>query len=99
MTVDKKISYGTIKDPTFNIYKKGGPVEDKPKPNVIEFPIKPGMPLHDWYKSNKDSFTKVASVEELGPFLTKYYSEKELRKMTDEEIESLLQDLLEKGLL
>ena len=52
MTVDKKISYGTIKDPTFNIYKKGGPVEDKPKPNVIEFPIKPGMPLHDWYKSN-----------------------------------------------
>lgn len=57
------------------------------------------MPLHDWYKSNKDSFTKVASVDELGPFLTKYYSEKELRKMTDEEIESLLQDLLEKGLL
>ena len=72
MTVDKKISYGTIKDPTVNIYKKGGPVEDKPKPNVIEFPIKPGMPLHDWYKSNKDSFTKVASVDELGPFLTKY---------------------------
>ena len=35
MSVDKKISYdspksGVIKDPTFTVYRKGGPVEDKP---------------------------------------------------------------------
>ena len=52
MSVDKKISYdspksGVIKDPTFTVYRKGGPVEDKPKPNnIINFPIKPGMPLY-----------------------------------------------------
>ena len=32
-SIDKRITYGTIKDPTFNIYRKGGSVEDKPKPN------------------------------------------------------------------
>ena len=32
--VDKAISYGTIKDPTFNVYRKGGPVEDE-KPNNV----------------------------------------------------------------
>ena len=45
-SIDKRITYGTIKDPTFNIYRKGGSVEDKPKPNnVLNFPIKPNMPL------------------------------------------------------
>ena len=105
MSVDKKISYdspksGVIKDPTFTVYRKGGPVEDKPKPsNIINFPIKPGMPLYDWYKSNKDSFKQVASIDDIGPFLTKYYSEKQLRGMSEKEVESLLQDLLDRGLL
>ena len=25
--IDKAISYGTIKDPTFAVYRKGGPVQ------------------------------------------------------------------------
>ena len=41
--VDKAISYGTIKDPTFNVYRKGGPVEDEKTNNVINFPIKPAI--------------------------------------------------------
>ena len=28
------------------------------------------MPLYDWYKSNKDSFKQVASIDDIGPFLT-----------------------------
>ena len=75
-SIDKRITYGTIKDPTFNIYRKGGPVEDKPKPNnVLNFPIKPNMPLYDWYKSNKKEFKQVASIDDIGPFLTKFVSE------------------------
>ena len=97
--VDKAISYGPIKDPTFIVYRKGGPVEDEKPNNVINFPIKPGMPLYDWYKSNKKEFKQVASIDDIGPFLTKYYSEKQLRGMSEKEVESLLQDLLDRGLL
>ena len=57
------------------------------------------MPLYDLYKSNKDSFKQVASIDDIGPFLTKYYSEKQLRGMSEKEVESLLQDLLDRGLL
>ena len=99
-SIDKRITYGTIKDPTFNIYRKGGSVEDKPKPNnVLNFSIKPNMPLYDWYKSNKKEFKQVASIDDIGPFLTKFVSEKQLRKMSESEVENLLQDLLDRGLL
>jgi len=57
------------------------------------------MPLYEWWKTNKDKTMYVASVEELGPFLTKFYSEKQLLDMDDNQIETILQDLLEKGLL
>ena len=59
--VDKAISYGTIKDPTFNVYRKGGPVEDEKPNNVINFPIKPGM-LYMIGMSNKKEFKQVASI-------------------------------------
>jgi len=94
---EKAISYPARKQ-----FKKGGKAaEEKPKPqsNVIPFPIKPGMPLYEWWKTNKDKTMYVASVEELGPFLTKFYSEKQLLDMDDNQIETILQDLLEKGLL
>jgi len=98
-SIEKAISYPARKQ-----FKKGGkPEEEKPKPkpqsNVIPFPIKPGMPLYEWWKTNKDKTMYVASVEELGPFLTKFYSEKQLLDMDDNQIETILQDLLEKGLL
>ena len=55
------------------------------------------MPLYDWYKSTKE-LKQVASIDDIGPFLTKYYSEKQLRGMSEKEVESLLQDLLDRGL-
>ena len=78
-SIEKAISY-----PVRNKLSKGGkPEEEKPKPqsNVIPFPIKPGMPLYEWWKTNKDKTMYVASVEELGPFLTKFYSEKQILDM------------------
>ena len=104
--IDKRISYGTktIKDPTYDVYKKGGPVQlelplDNPNDNIINFPIKPDTPIFNWYKANKKEFKKVASIDDIGPFLTKFVSEKELRKMNESEVESLLPDLLDRGLL
>ena len=106
--IDKKISYEnkkTIKDEIKDLRARkpvqlelplDNPNEDK---NVIPFPYKPGSPILDWYKTNKDKFQRVASVEELGPFLTQFYSEKELLNMNDKAIELLLQDLLDKGVL
>ena len=49
--------------------------------------------------ANKKDFKQVASIDDIGPFLTKFVSEKELRKMNESEVESLLQDLLDRGLL
>tara|TARA_A100001015_G_C14599418_1_gene559848 strand:- start:40 stop:381 length:342 start_codon:yes stop_codon:yes gene_type:complete len=106
--IDKKISYKnkqTIKEEIKDLVTSK-PVQlelplDNPneKENVIPFPYKPGSPILDWYKTNKDKFQRVASVEELGPFLTQFYSEKELLNMNDKAIELLLQDLLDKGVL
>ena len=79
--------------------KKGGTPEEEKPTNVVPFPIKPGTPLDQWWKSNKDKTINVASVDELGPFLTRFYSEKQLLQMDERQIESILQDLLEKGVL
>ncbi|MBL6758860.1 MAG: hypothetical protein ISQ17_03825 [Pelagibacteraceae bacterium] len=97
--IDKKMSYKnkkTIKDEIKDLVTSK-PVQlelplDNPneKENVIPFPYKPGSPILDWYKTNKDKFQRVASVEELGPFLTQFYSEKELLNMNDKAIELFL---------
>lgn len=74
--------------------------EQKPKPsNVIPMPIKPGSPILEWWKSNKDKFVnkQIASVDDLAGYLTNFYSEKQLMNMSEQEIEQILQDLLEKG--
>ena len=110
-SIEKAISYPVRKPKALppktkriiKLSKGGKPEEQKPKPkpqsNVIQFPIKPGMPLYEWWKTNKDKTMYVASAEELGPFLTKFYSEKQILDMDDNQIETILQDLLEKGLL
>ena len=51
--IDKRISYDgrrTIKDPTYDIYKKGGPVQlelplEDPNNNIVPFTPKPGSPI------------------------------------------------------
>ena len=54
------IRKGIIKDPTFSVYKKGGSVDkpeqlelplDNPNDNILNFPIKPNMPIYNWFKS------------------------------------------------
>ncbi len=105
--IDKRISYDgrrTIKDPTYDIYKKGGPVQlelplEDPNNNIVPFTPKPGSPILEWYKANKDKITnkEVKLIDDLGPFLSKYYSEKQLRNMDEKTIEGLLQELLDAG--
>ena len=59
--IDKRISYDgrrTIKDPTYDIYKKGGPVQlelplEDPNNNIVPFTPKPGSPILEWYKATK----------------------------------------------
>ena len=105
---DKKISYPSresVRQGIENLLaKKPTQLElpfSKPKPTaeIIEFKPKPGSPILEWWKANKDKTMNLASVEDLGPFLSKFYSEKQLLEMDDDEIEILLQDLLEKGVL
>ena len=86
------------------IEKKIYPPEDKPenKPsNIIPFPVPEDSPLNNWHKANGDKYKnkKIASVEDLAPYLTNFYSEKELLQMSEEEIKNILQDLLDKGLI
>ena len=64
------IRKGIIKDPTFSVYKKGGSVDkpeqlelplDNPNDNILNFPIKPNMPIYNWFKSEVKKGKKFAS--------------------------------------
>jgi hypothetical protein len=84
------------------IEKKLYPPEDKPKPNnVVPFPVPEDSPLSNWHKANKGKYKnkKIASVEDLAPYLTNFYTEKQLMQMSEEEIKNILQELLNKGLI
>jgi len=84
------------------IEKKLYPPEDKPKPNnVIQFPVPEDSPLANWYKANKGKFKnkQIASIDDLAPYLTNFISEEKLLQMSEQEIEILLQDLLDKGII
>ena len=74
---------------------------EKPKPSaeIIQFKPKPGSPILEWWKTHKDETKNLASVDDIAPFLSQFYSEKQLLEMSETEIESVLQDLLEKGVL
>lgn len=45
--------------------KEGGTTNDKPKPsNVINFPIKPNMPLYEWWKTEIEPKKPDLTLEE-----------------------------------
>ena len=104
--IDKKIRYENkkaIKDEIKDLVARK-PVQlelplDNPNDNVIPFPYKPGSPILEWWKASKDKVTQVASIDDLAPFLSQYYSQKQLLEMSETEIEKALQDLLDKGVL
>ena len=84
------------------IEKKLYPPEDKPKPNnVVPFPVPEDSPLSNWYKANKGKFKnkQIASIDDLAPYLTNFISEEKLLQMSEQEIEIMLQDLLDKGII
>ena len=74
---------------------------EKPKPSaeIIQFKPKPGSPILEWWKTHKDEVINLASVDDIAPFLSQFYSEKQLLEMDQKELENALQDLLDRGIL
>ena len=100
------IRKGIIKAPTFSVYKKGGSVDtpeqlelplDNPNDNILNFPIKPNMPIYNWFKSEVKKGKKFASKDDLAGYLSKYYSQKQIEKMSEEEVLQKINDLVEKS--
>tara|TARA_B100000029_G_scaffold114628_1_gene107141 strand:+ start:2291 stop:2581 length:291 start_codon:yes stop_codon:yes gene_type:complete len=91
-----------IEKPLYNL-KRGVQLElplDNPNQNIINFPIKPGMPFYEWYKSKKkDAGMKLASKDDLAGFLSRFFSQKQIQEMSEQEIEDKLQELIEQGVI
>lgn len=104
--IDKKISYENSGTKNKKI-SSNEPTQlelplDNPNSNVIPFPFNDQMPIiNSWWKANKKKIKnkQIVSVDDLGPYLTNFFDEKKLLQMSEQEIEALLQDLLEKGLI
>ena len=86
-------------------YKKGGPVqlelplEQKPSAEIINLLdyLKPNSPIFEWWKSKADNGEniKMASVDDIAPYLSKFFSAKQLEAMTEKEMLDKLQELIE----
>ena len=74
---------------------------DNPNDNIILFPVPENSPINNWYKTNIKNFKnkRLASADDLGPYLSQYYSKKQLSNMSEKEILSALDELLEAGVL
>ncbi|MDA1338252.1 MAG: hypothetical protein O2871_02720 [bacterium] len=95
--------------------KEGGPVQlefdfDKPKPkpkpsnNILNFPIPSGSPIDLWFKKTNKEFTieskkELASVDDVAPYLSKFYSERQIKAMSEAEMLEKLQELIDKGVI
>ena len=87
--IEKAITYDNTKvalDELKNLMAKRDeqlefPFEKPQSEEIIEFKPKPGSPILEWYKSNKDQIKNIASVDEIAPFLSQFYSEKQLLQM------------------
>ena len=75
------------------------PFEKPETADIIEFKPKPGSPILEWWKTHKDEVINLASVDDIAPFLSQFYSEKQLLEMDEKELENALQDLLDRGIL
>ena len=85
-----------IKDPTYTIYSKGGAVKNGSKPtqngqnnNVVPFPIKPGTPIDEWYKT--------ASRDRVLELLNRVYDLKFLKGLNEKELGELLDYTIDTG--
>ncbi len=87
-----------------NKFSKGGgvqlelPLEQKPTAEIINLLdyLKPSSPIFDWYKGKleKGENIKMASVDDIAPYLSKFYSEKQLDGMTEKEMLEKLEELI-----
>jgi len=86
-------------------YNRGGPVqlefdfEENPGAEIIDFNqyVKPGMPIYEWWRSKaktKENI-KLASVDDIAPYLSEFFSQKQLNEMTEPEMLKKLEELLE----
>ena len=75
--------------------------EPKPSATILQFEIKPGMPIYDWYKSKKEEkgIMEIASKKDLAGFLTNFFSEKQIEEMSEKEFEKALQELIDQGVI
>ena len=73
-------------------YASGGDVDNKPKPNnVIPFPVKPGTPMDEWYKTAKKSDYLELLVGMAG------FKEDALKDLSESELKELLQYTIDTG--
>ena len=73
-------------------YATGGDVDNKPKPNnIINFPVKPGTPMDEWYKTAKKSDYLELLVGMAG------FKEDALKDLSESELKDLLQYTIETG--
>ena len=78
-----------IKDPTYTIYSKGGVAKNGQNNNVVPFPIKPGTPIDEWYKT--------ASRDDVLELLNRVYDLKFLKGLNEKELEDLLDYTIDTG--
>ena len=90
-------------------FTKGGPVqlefnfgeEPKPTAEVIDLTdyLKPSSPIMQWWKAKnknkKSSRTEYVRVDDIAPYLSKFFSNKQLDAMSEEEMLIELQKLIE----
>ena len=74
-------------------------LKNNPNDNILNFPIKPNMPIYNWFKSEVKKGKKFASKDDLAGYLSKYYSQKQIEKMSEEEVLQKINDLVEQGAL
>ena len=69
--------------------------------NIIPFPYKPGSPILEWWYKSKGKIKnkQIVSIDDLAPYLSNFFSQKQLSSMTEEEMQIRLQQLLEQGLI
>ena len=86
-----------------NKFSKGGGVQlelplDNPNDNIINLTdyLKPSSPIFDWYKGKleKGENIKMASIDDIAPYLSKFYSEKQLDGMSEKEMLEKLEELI-----
>jgi len=103
--IDKRIKYGVRNELADEIKtlsaKRAEQLELPLGDNIIPFPYKPNSPILEWWQKSKGKIKnkQIVSIDDLAPYLSNFFSQKQLSSMTEEEMQIRLQQLLEQGLI